>query len=99
MDILMDFCLYYYRLDGKNAVDRYLAAGSPDHGTEELQMLEAMQRARYSILGIDEVIDGLGVCARDLLRNESLLLVDENMAACMETGMSIAGRLLVFDDF
>lgn len=97
--VVMDFSIFDFRRVGKTAVDRFLANAPPPDGSDERLVLEAMQSAHYSIFGVDDVHEGLGVQAKDLLQHESVLIADEALGKNKTGGFAIGGRIMRFDQF
>jgi hypothetical protein len=77
--VLMDYCLYEGWSGQHNAISRFLDQQPYDPGSDEMVMLEAMSRARYSLLQVESVAKGVGVNCRDLLRGDGGSIVDEGL--------------------
>lgn len=92
--VLMDYCLHDVRRHGLNAVERYLAESSPDPGSDEWVLLQALRQSRYSVLVVESTEPGVGVHVRDLLRDEPLFLVDVGLGSTAAVGMILAGRVM-----
>jgi hypothetical protein len=97
--VVMDFSIFDFRRAGKTAVDRSLANAPPPEGSDQRLVLTAMQSAHYSIFGVDEVHEGIGVRAKDLLQHESLLIADETLGSNKSAGFALGGRVMRFDRF
>ncbi|MHB8899693.1 MAG: SEC-C metal-binding domain-containing protein [Thermoguttaceae bacterium] len=97
--VLMDYCLYDVRRKGRNAVEQYLVDRAPAPDTDKMACLRAMQQSRYTLLGVESVLPGLGVAAGDLFSNETLLIVDMGLSKTAKPGLVLASRLLFFEDF
>jgi hypothetical protein len=95
--VLMDYCIYDVRRKGRNAVEAYLIEASPDPESDEMTLLRAMQHATYSLFIVESVERGLGVTARDLRSNETLLVVDIGFGNSAQPGLLFASRLLTHD--
>ena len=74
--VLMDYCLYYPRPDGRNLVAKYLEKSPPPAGSDEMVALQEMTHAYYSLFQVIGVERGVGVGVRDLLRGETGFIVD-----------------------
>jgi hypothetical protein len=92
--VLMDYCLYDVRRQGKNAVERYLAESPPPPGSDERVLLEAMLQARYSLFVVEAAEPGVGVTIRDLLRDEPLFLLDVGFSRTAPVGLVLATRII-----
>jgi hypothetical protein len=97
--VLMDYCLYDVRRNGRNTIEQYLIDFSADPESDEMTCLRAMQHAIYSLFVVESVERGLGVTVRDLLSNEVLLVVDMGFGSTAQPGLVFASRLLFHDGF
>lgn len=97
--VLMDYCIYDVRRSGRNCIEQYLADSPPDHESDEMVCLRAMQRATYSLFIVESVERGLGVTVRDLRSNETILVVDMGFGSTAQPGLVLATRLLRHDGF
>jgi len=99
MSVLMDHAIHGYFEDGRNAVDRYVEAHPPQPASDEAAVLWAARQAFFAIPKVEEVVPGVGVWARDLLRDERFLLVDMGLSQSAVEGGVLATRLLPFERF
>lgn len=97
--VLMDYCLYDVRRNGRNTIEQYLIDSPADPESDEMTCLRAMQHAIYSLFVVESVERGLGVMVRDLLSNEVLLVVDMGFGSTAQPGLLFASRLLFHDGF
>lgn len=97
--VLMDYCIYDVRRKGRNAIEQYLIESPPDPESDEMEHLRAMQHATYSVFHVESVIPGVGVTVRDLLSEETFLVVDLGFASTGVRGAVFASRLLHHEDF
>lgn len=97
--VLMDYCIYNVRSKGRNAVEQYLIDSPPDLDSDEMICLRAMQDAIYSLWVVESAESGLGVMARDLWSNETVLIVNIGLGETAEPGLVLASRLLFHDGF
>lgn len=97
--ILMDYCIYDVRRDGRNAVESYLSSCSTDSETDDIVCLRAMQNAIYSIFMIESVVPGLGVTVKDMRTSAIHLVIDTGFAISGQPGAVFASRLLFHDGF
>jgi hypothetical protein len=92
--ILMDHCIYDYRWDGRNVIERYVAETPPQPGTDEKVLLDAMLEAHYSLFEIEQVHRGVGVRVRDLIRDGGeRFLVDISMSQTVWPSRLLATRI------
>lgn len=97
--VLMDYCIYNVRRNGRNAVEQYLADSAPDPQSDEMACLRAMQRARYSLFLVESVERGFGVAVRDLFYDDSLFIVDIGFGDTAKPGLLLASRVLFHEEF
>ena len=94
ISVLMDYCLYHGRRDGRTVIDQALAEAQPAAGSDELLLLQAMQEARFSVFAVEESAPGIGVQVRDVLRDEPLFLVDIGFSQTADPGLVLAGNVI-----
>lgn len=92
--VIMDCCIYDWRSEGRNAVERYVAEVQVEPDSDEKVLLDAMLRARYSLFAVEEVVEGLGVETRDLLRGDRGFIMDVGLSETAEDGLILAGRII-----
>ncbi len=97
--VLVDYCLYDLRRNGRNAIDQYLIDFPPDPESDEMTCLKAMQNAIYSMFVVVSTERGLGMTVRDLYSQEISLIVDLTLGYSNKPGLVFASRLLKFDGF
>jgi hypothetical protein len=97
--VLMDYCIYNVRSNGRNAVEEYLIDSPPDLDSDEMVCLRAMRDAIYSLWVVESAESGLGVMARDVRSNETVLIIDMGFGSTAEPGLIFASRLLFHDGF
>jgi hypothetical protein len=97
--VLMDYCIYNLYKDGMNAVQRYVAQSPPPPGSDEMILLNAMLKARYSVLMVKEVERGVGAVVEDLLFQGTDFLVDINFANIAEERLALATRIIPFEGY
>src|SRR5689334_14334116 len=51
--VLMDYCIYDLRRQGRNAIESYLAESPLAPDSDEMVLLKAMREARYSLLVVE----------------------------------------------
>ena len=94
--ILMDYCIYDVRRNGRNAIEQYLAESPPADGSDELLCLRAMQQSTYGFVAVRATQRGMGCVVENLFNERQLLLVDIGLSKTAQTGSVIATRLLEF---
>lgn len=100
LSVLFDYCLYSHRLSGKSTIDRYLESAPPSTLLDdERLLLKAMSDSYYSLFLVDAVEAGKGGTLRDLVRDETLFLMDIGLGQSARSGLMLAGRVLPLPDF
>jgi hypothetical protein len=94
MAALMDYCIYDYRWDGRTVIDRYINQISLEDGSDRRILLDAMQKVRYSLFAVDEVVKGAGVQVRDLFRVDSGFIMDVGMSETVVKNAVFACRII-----
>jgi hypothetical protein len=79
------------------AIDRFLAESPPPADSEEMLLLKAKQQAWYSLFEVTGVERGVGVEFRDLLRNQSMFIVDVGFSQTGLAGALLATRVMIAD--
>ena len=97
--VLMDYCIYDVRCQGRNTVEQYLIDSAPDPASDEMASLRAMQQAAYSLFLVESVMPGFGVTVRDVLSNKTILIVDVGFGDTGQPGLVFASRLLFHEGF
>ncbi len=97
--VLMDYCLYDGWSGDHNAITRCLAQNPHPPDSDETLLLEAMSKARYSLYQVESIVEGLGVNALDILRGDSLLIIDEGFSQTAAEGVIMAARIITLPDF
>jgi len=97
--LLNDVTIYdYYPGGGKNAVERF-ANRAAELTTDERLVLDAMCRARFTLVKVEDHVPGVGVHAHDMLFGQRVLLADIALSQSAPLGFALVTRLISFDDF
>jgi len=99
LDILTDFCVHEYRVDGRNVVQRLLEQAPPPPGSDELLVHTAMASAFYSIFRVESKVKGVGVNLLDLLKRGSCFVADIQLGKTATVGLGLAIRLIPLPEF
>lgn len=97
--VLYDYCLHYYRRSGKNTIERFLEQMSPVPGTPDAELLKAMQKSRYSLFKIQDILAHQGAVLRDLVTGDTLNIIDITLSQTGVAGVIVAGRIWPLADF
>jgi hypothetical protein len=98
VSVLMDYCVYDYRRDGQNVIERYTSETAIPGDPDKSSVLDAMLKPRYSLFVVDEVVKGLGVQTRDLFRTDSGFIVDAALSETAVNGFVLASRIISPDN-
>ncbi|NNJ95613.1 MAG: hypothetical protein HKP12_00435 [Gammaproteobacteria bacterium] len=92
-NVLVDFCILF--ADGPHApITQLQRSDSFTPDSDEMQILEAMQRAIYSVFVFDE-IDGTGIIrAHDYLTGNTIVLVDRGLSDTALPNFALATNLI-----
>lgn len=96
--ILYDYCFHHYRRAGKNVIERYLEQSPPAAASDDMVLLQAMLKSRYSLFRVEEINPHLGASLRDLLTDEVFDLMDVGLSETGSAGIILAGRILPTED-
>ena len=94
MSVLMDYCVYDYRWDQHNVIERYVSQTPIEAGSDKKVLLEAMLKHRYSVFLVDDVVRGLGVQTRDLFRGDKGFILDIALSETAVKGFVLACRII-----
>jgi len=92
--VLMDYCLYHHREEGRTPVDRLRGDTPADPQSDEWTLLDAMANSWYSLFEIRAVEPGFGVAAFDILRGEDVVLVDLHLSLTTQAGAIVATQVV-----
>ena len=95
--VLMDYCLFDFREQGMNAIERRLVQDPPPADSEELLILQGLRNARYSLFIVEAIQPGVGLHLRDLLNDVTIFIVDINFSNSAQEGLVLAARIVTID--
>jgi hypothetical protein len=100
ISVLYDFAIYDYRIrGGTNAVERLVKQAAWPPGSDEQVILDAMLRARFTVLLVLSAVPDVGVRVQDLLYEREFLLADVGLSKTAPKDQHIAARVLEFSEF
>jgi hypothetical protein len=99
MDFVFDLAIHTAPPGRSRAIDRYARSARLAAPSDEALVLEAMRAARFSILVIERRHEAAGLVATDLIRQDTVWLVDLGLESSMPDGATIATRLYTPDRF
>lgn len=99
VSVLMDYCLFHFRINKINVISRRLLMSPPATDSIEMELLESMQKAYYSILIIEKVFKNKGVLVFDAVNEKDIFLIDLNLSKSAEAGMIFASHVIPIGQF
>jgi len=93
LTLAFDLCLYTAAPGRSRGIDRYARSAGVAPGSDEERMLQALGQARFSVFQVERPHEIAGLLVRDLIREESLWLVDENLERTAPRGTTFAMRV------
>jgi hypothetical protein len=99
VSVLMDYCLFQFRINKVNLISRYLLISPPEQDSTEMELLEAMQKTYYSLLIVKEAFKNKGVLVFDLLNEKDIFLIDLGFSNTADVGMMIASHIIPTGQF
>ena len=99
LNLAFDLAIHTAPKDRSRAIDRYARAARLAPESDESLVLEAMQRARFSIISIVRRHPAAGLIVKDLFRGVEVWLVDEGLESSLPDGAALATRLYTPEGF
>jgi hypothetical protein len=99
LNLAFDLAIHTAPKDRSRAIDRYARAARLAPESDESLVLEAMQRARFSIISIVRRHPAAGLMVKDLFRGVEVWLVDEGLESSLPNGAALATRLYTPEGF
>jgi hypothetical protein len=96
--VLMDYAIYNVRIDGQNAVQRYLDESPPRPDSDEMAILKAMLEAYYSLFQVVDLERGVGTTVRDLLRRDVGFIADIGLSSSAAKDYVFATRVIPLEE-
>lgn len=99
LTLIYDLAIHTAREGRSRAIDRYARSAWLPADSDEMAMLQAMCRARFSLWRIARQHDTCGLVLDDLLRKTETWLVDEGLEMSGVSGGCFAARLYYADQY
>ena len=99
LNLAFDLVIHTAPKDRSRAIDRYTRAARLAPESDELLVLEAMRRARFSIISFVRRHPVAGLIVKDLFRGVEVWLVDEGLESSLPDGAALATRLYTPERF
>jgi hypothetical protein len=97
--LAFDLAIYTAPKERSRAIDRYARAARLAPESDDSLVLEAMRRARFSIITIVRRHPVAGLIIKDLFRGVEVWLVDEGLESSLPDGAALATRLYTPERF
>ena len=96
---LIDCCVHEWAPDGRTVIRRYAEDGPRPRDPDRREALDALLRARFMLLRVEESLPRAGVTATNLLTGEELFVFDVSLSMGPSArGTVIAGHILPMGD-
>ena len=99
MTLAFDLAIHTAPTDRSRAIDRNARSARLAPDSDEALVLEAMLRARFSIVRVVRRHDAAGLILSDMFRRTELWLVDEGLESSVAEGSVLATRFYTPDGF
>jgi hypothetical protein len=99
MYLAFDLAIYTAPKDRSRAIDRYAKGARFTWGSDESIVLEAMRRARFSIISFVRRHPVAGLIVKDLFRGVEIWLIDVGLESSLPEEAALATRLFTPDRF
>jgi hypothetical protein len=99
MNLVFDLSIHTAERGRSRAIDRYARSAKLPRGSDEALVLDAMCRARFSLIEIERRHRSAGLIAKDRIRGTEYWLVDEGLESSAPDGFVLATRLFTPDSF
>lgn len=98
LNLAFDLAIYTAPKNRSRAIDRYAGAARLTPESDEAMVLEAMRRARFSIVTFVRRHPVAGLIVKDLFRGVDVWLVDEGLESSLSEGTALATRLYLLPE-
>ncbi len=79
MNVLMDYGLFQYHKNGNNIAERYYNLRHELYSGQKLETLRALKNTKFSFLQIIKPLPENGLVVKDLLTDETFLMIDTGL--------------------
>lgn len=99
LTLAFDLALYTAPPGRSRGIERYARSAAVAAGSDDAVVLQAMRQARFSVWQVERRHEAVGLVVQDLMRENSLWLVDESLEQTAPEGMSVAMRVIMPEAF
>lgn len=96
--LVFDYALHHYRRAGKNVIERTLENSPPKQDSPEMDYLQSLLSARFSVFRIEDILPHRGARLRDLITGDPVDLTDLGLSSTGQAGILLTGRLLTIGE-
>lgn len=93
MAILMDYCIHSQRIGTKSFIDVFIEQSSYEASSDEMMLLKEMSRSHFTVLSVTGTEKKYLVHALDVLREQTLTLIDSGLGQTVKPGLLLATRV------
>ena len=99
LTLAFDLALYTAPPGRSRGIERYARSAAVAAGSDDEVVLQAMRQARFSVWQVERRHEAVGLVVQDLMRENSLWLVDESLEQTAPEGVSVAMRVIMPEAF
>lgn len=93
MNLVLDLAYHTAEPGRSRVIDRYAELAAFPTGSDEALVLDALRRAQFSLIRIESRHPCCGLIATDLIRENTIWLVDENLEVSIPDRWTVVTRL------
>lgn len=93
MNLVLDLAYHTAEPGRSRVIDRYAELAAFPTGSDETVVLDALRRAQFSLIRIESRHPYCGLIATDLIRENTIWLVDENLEVSIPDRWTVVTRL------
>ena len=99
LTLAFDLALYTAPPGRSRGIERNARSAAVPARSDDEVVLQAMRQARFSVWQVERRHEAVGLVVQDLMRENSLWLVDESLEQTAPEGMSVAMRVIMPEAF
>jgi hypothetical protein len=100
VDVFTDYAIFCHRVHGKSVADIYSESPIADDESEDSKLYRSgLGNTRYSIFNVLKTYADIGADLQDLIRGDSIRMIDRRVGSTARPGAYLAMRLIIFPDW
>jgi hypothetical protein len=99
VDVLTDYAIFCHRVQGKSVADIYSESPIADESEDSKLYRSGLANTRYSIFNVLKTYADIGADVRDMIRGDSIRMIDRRFGSTARPGVYLAMRLIIFPDW